>query len=286
MSVSGARSPESKSPALVAALAAPGAAVLAFFFLLPLAIVLAEAFADGWGGFARLFELRQFWTGLRNTALLGLAAGAISVVTGLAVAVRLSRMSEGARTIVLLIVSLPLTFSGLIVAYGFILGFGRAGFFALLIAGATGVDAAVIAGAVYSPYGLAFVYAYYLVPRVVMLLVPVLVNFDVNQIAAAETMGASRMRATFDILLPQILPTALAAYCLVAAVAFGAYGTAIALVGSQVNILPLQLFALVSDVNTDFPKTAALALILTFLCSLAMAAGEAAAARADRRAGH
>lgn len=286
MSVSGARSPEAKSPALVAALAAPGAAVLAFFFLLPLAIVSAEAFADGWGAFARLFEQRQFWTGLRNTALLGLAAGAISVVTGLAVALRLSRMSEGARTIVLLIVSLPLTFSGLIVAYGFILGFGRAGFFTLLIASATGIDAAAIAGAVYSPYGLAFVYAYYLVPRVVMLLVPVLVNFDANQIAAAETMGASRLRATFDILLPQILPTALAAFCLVAAVAFGAYGTAIALVGSQVNILPLQLFALVSDVNTDFPKTAALALILTLLCSLAMAAGEAAAARADRRAGH
>jgi putative spermidine/putrescine transport system permease protein len=278
--------PGTKPSALVAALAAPGAAVLGFFFLLPLGVVSAEAFADGGAGFARLFELPQFWGGLRNTILLGLAAGAISVVVGLAVAMRLSRMSEGARTVTLLIVSLPLTFSGLIVAYGFILGFGRAGFFTLLIAGATGIDAATIAGAVYSPYGLAFVYAYYLVPRVVMLLVPVLVNFDANQLAAAETMGASRFRATFDILLPQILPTALAAFCLVAAVAFGAYGTAIALVGSQVNILPLQLFAFVSDVNTDFPKTAALALVLTLLCSLAMAAGETAAARAERRSGH
>ena len=41
------------------------------------------------------------------------------------------------------------------------------------------------------------------------------------------------MRAVFDIMILQVLPTAVAAYCLVAAVAIGAYGTALALVGSQ-----------------------------------------------------
>lgn len=281
-----ATQPQSTSPALGAALAAPGAVCLVFFFLLPLAIVAGEAFSDGLGAFDRLLAQPQFWIGLRNTALLGLAAGAISVATGLAVALRLARMSPTARTATLLVVALPLTFSGLIVAYGFILGFGRAGFFTLIAASVTGIDPATIAGIVYSPYGLAFVYAYYLVPRVVMLLVPVLVNFDATQIAAAESMGASHVRATFDILLPQIFPTVFASFCLVAAVAFGAYGTALALVGSQVNILPLQLFALVSDVNTDFPKTAALALVLTLMCSIAMAAGEALALRGERRAGH
>ena len=87
--------------------------------------------------------------------------------------------------------------------------------------------------------------------------------------------------AICDILLSQIAPTALSAFCFVAAVAFGTYGTALALVGTQVNILPLQLVALVSDVNTDFGVTAALALLLAGLCSTIMALGEGVAARAE-----
>ena len=66
---------------------------------------------------------------------------------------------------------------------------------------------------------------------------------------------------------------------LVVAVAFGAYGTALVLVGTQVNILPLQLFTLVTDAGTDFPVVAALALVLTALCTLAMGIGEVVAAR-------
>jgi putative spermidine/putrescine transport system permease protein len=182
----------------------------------------------------------------------------------------------------LLIISLPLTFSGLIVAFGFILAWGRAGFFTIALNRMFGVDAAEFARFVYSPQGLAFVYAYYLIPRVVMLLLPVLVNFDQAQLSAAESLGASRLRAMVGILLPQVAPSALVAFCLVVAVAFGAYGTALALVGSgQANILPLQLFAMVSDAGADWPETAALALILTALCSTVMAAGEVVSIRKE-----
>lgn len=264
------------SSSLLAALAVPGAACLALFFLLPLGVVLAESLAGHGAGFTRLLARPEFWTGLRNTLALGVAAGVVSVAVGFAVALHLSRMAEGRRTALLLLISLPLTFSGLVVAFGFILAWGRAGFFTVLLNRAFGVDAAEFARFVYSPYGLAFVYAYYLIPRVVMLMLPVLVNFDRGQLAAAESLGATRLRALAGILLPQVAPTALVAFCLVVAVAFGAYGTALALVGSgQANILPLQLFAAVSDAGADWTETAALAVILTALCSLVMAAGEA-----------
>ena len=169
-------------------------------------------------------------------------APAVSLVVGFGVAWHLSAMPEGARTALLFWISLPLTFSGLLVAYGFILTFGRAGFVTLLLA-EVGVDPATFSGFIYSPAGLAFAYSYYLIPRVVLMLLPVLVNFDRAQIAAAESLGAGKLRAVLDILVPQILPSAIAAYCLVAAVAMGAYGTALALVGTQVNILPLLLYS-------------------------------------------
>ncbi|ALK10314.1 ABC transporter permease [Blastochloris viridis] len=261
------------------ALGTPGAAIFAVFFLLPLVMVGGEAFSDHGAAFARLAQLDLFWPGLANSLLLGLAAGAISLAGGLMVAWRLSQMNAAARTALLFLIALPLTFSGLVVAFGFILAFGRAGFVTLSLERLFGVDPAWFASLVYSPTGLALVYSYYLIPRVVMLMLPVFANFDRVQLAAAESLGAGRWRAIADVLVPQVLPTALAAFCLVVAVAFGAYGTALALVGSQVNILPLQLFTLVSDAGTDFPLAAALALVLTALCTAAMSVGEVVVAR-------
>jgi putative spermidine/putrescine transport system permease protein len=263
----------------LAALGAPGAALFAVFFVLPLAVVGVEAFGDQGAAFARLMRLDLFWPGLVNSLLLGVSAGAISLAVGLLVAWHLARLGAAARTALMFLVALPLTFSGLVVAFGFILAFGRAGFVTLSLERLIGIDAAAFASLVYSPGGLAVVYSYYLIPRVVMLMLPVLVNFDRVQLAAAESLGAGRWRAVADVLVPQILPTAVAAFCLVVAVALGAYGTALALVGTQVNILPLQLFTLVSDAGTDFPVAAALALVLTALCTAAMAIGEAVVAR-------
>jgi len=103
------------------------------------------------------------------------------------------------------------------------------------------------------------------------------VNFDQAQITAAESLGARRWRALADILVPQVLPTALSAYCLVAAVAFGAYGTALALVGTQVNILPLLLYSKISEGGSDFPAAAALSIVLMAVCTLIMAVAETVA---------
>ena len=94
------------------------------------------------------------------------------------------------------------------------------------------------------------------------MLLPVLVNFDRSQISAAASLGATDLRALLDILVPQMLPSAVAAFCLVAAVAIGAYGTALALVGTQVNILPLLLYSQISVSGTDFPAAAALSVVL------------------------
>jgi putative spermidine/putrescine transport system permease protein len=257
-----------------ALLSAPALIAVALFFLLPLGFVAAEAFAKGTHGITTLAASREFWVGLRNSVVLGLLAAIISVLVGALVALRLSRMGPSARLGWQFLIALPLTFSGLIVAYGFILAFGRAGFVTLTLQALFNVDPVTFSTAVYSAYGLSLVYSYYLIPRVVMIMLPVLVNFDTAQLAAAESMGASRMRVLRDVLLPQAAPALMSSFCLVAAVAIGAYGTALALVGSQVNILPLQLFTMVSDAGADFAVTATLGLLLMALCTSVMAIGE------------
>jgi putative spermidine/putrescine transport system permease protein len=266
-------------------MAAPGSIILALFFLLPLGVISLEAFSEGGGGFSRLFSDRLFWRGLVGSAGLSLFAAGTSVAVGFAVSLRLARMAEALRTMLTFLISLPLTFSGLIVAYGFILTFGRAGFITLILA-KVGVDPANFAGFIYSPTGLGFAYCYYLIPRVVLILLPVLLNFDEDQLRAAESLGAGRLRAIWDILIPEVFPTAVVAFCLVAAVAFGAYGTALALVGTQVNILPLLLYSKISGVTADFPAAAAMSLVLLAICTSIMAIGETVAARREKVVRH
>ncbi len=272
-------------PATFLLLAAPGAALLIFFFLMPLAAVSSDAFRGGGSAFVRVVGNDLFWGGLRGTLILATTASVFSLLVGFAVALHLSRLSETVRTALLFFIALPLTFSGLIVAYGFILAYGRAGFITQSLA-VIGIDPVAFSRLLYSPQGLAFASSYYLVPRVVMLLLPVLVNFDAAQLSAAESLGARRGQAIRDILIPQILPTAFTAFCLIAAVAIGAYGTALALVGTQVNILPLQLYSMISETGSDFPAAAALALLLMAMCSCVMAAGEIIAARHEKQDAH
>lgn len=267
--------------AVMTSFALPGAVVFLLFFLLPLAVVLIEAMSDGGSAFSRVWNDPVFWNGLRGSTVLGLAAPTFSLLVGVPVAITLARLSPHMRTSLLIAISLPLTFSGLIVAYGFILLLGRAGFLTLLLAGA-GFDPAVIGGFIFSPLGLGLAYSYYLVPRVVLIVLPAVRNFDAVQLRAARSLGAGPLRVLADVLVPQIMPSLVAAFCLTSAVAIGAYGTALALVGTQVNILPLILYSKISETGTDLPSAAVISIVLMAICGCVIAVGEVVFSRTTR----
>lgn len=241
-------------------------------------LLVTEGASEGISAYRRVFDDPAFWAGLRGTLVLGTLAPLFSLLVGTLVARQLISLPESRRMPLLLAISLPLTFSGLIVAYGFILVFGRSGVVTLSLA-ALGGDPATIGGFIFSPAGLGFAYAYYLIPRVVMLMLPVLANFDYAQMQAAESLGASRLRAVLEVMLPQILPALVTTYSVVAAVAIGAYGTALALVGTQVAILPLVLYSKISETGSDFPAAAAASVILMGLCCLVILLAELAGLR-------
>jgi putative spermidine/putrescine transport system permease protein len=255
-----------------ALLAAPAVVLLALFFALPLAAVTIDALRDGLGAFTRVFAMPTFWPSLAGSAVLTLVASSLSLVVGVAVALQLARMEERHRTLLAFVIALPLTFSGLIVAYGFILTYGRAGLVTQLLA-LLGTDSAVVGKALFTPVGLAFASSYYLIPRVVMGVLPVFVNFDRAQLDVAQSLGATPAQAFAQVMLPQLAAPIASSLCLIAAVVFGAYGTALALVGTRLEILPLQLYSLISETGSDFPAAAALALLITAACSAIMTAG-------------
>ena len=111
---------------------------------------------------------------------------------------------------------------------------------------------------------------------------PVFANLDLRPMLAARTLGATRWRAFRDTVLAEVAPSVLSNACLVAAIAMGTYGTALALVGTQLNILPLMLYAQVGDGGSDFGVAAALSLLLMALCVIVMGLGDAIARRRER----
>src|ERR1700682_1306226 len=113
-------------------LASPGALLLALFFALPVLAVAVDALREGGAAFARVFGTSGFWTALGGSPALPLVAATRSTRVCVALALYLSRFPPHRRTALSFVIALPLTFSGLIVAYGFILGYGGAGFAARL----------------------------------------------------------------------------------------------------------------------------------------------------------
>lgn len=262
----------------------PAGLVLLAFFIVPLLALVPEAFSDGGAAWGRVLSDRLFLDALWNTLFLGLAAGGVSTVVGVMVAMELARQPEPRRQWMISILGLPLAFSGLVIAYGFILAFGRAGFVTQLLA-LLGAEPSRVGQWIYTVGGLGFAYAYYLIPRVALNLYPVFVNLDRRPFNAARTLGASPWRAWWDTVAPEIAPSVFSAGCLVSALAMGTYGTALALAGTQLNILPLTLYARISDGSVDFAGAAVLSLILMTVCVMVLGAGDVIANRRERQVG-
>jgi len=260
----------------------PAWILMLVFFMLPLAALVPEAMVDGGSAFGRIFSDNLFLGAVRNTIMLGLLAGGVSAVVGTAIAIELARQPEHRRQWMMTLLGLPLAFSGLVIAYGFILAFGRAGFVTQLLA-YLGADPAEVGGWIYTVYGLGFAYAYYLIPRVALSLYPVFANLDERPRLAARTLGASRARAFIDTVIPEVAPSVLASACMVAALAMGTYGTALALVGTQLNILPLMLLSKVGDGGSDFAAAAAMSLVLMAICLIVLGVGDVITSRRERR---
>ncbi|MCX4137669.1 ABC transporter permease subunit [Paraburkholderia sp. SEWSISQ10-3 4] len=253
--------------------AVPAGLLLALFFALPLGALLVSAAEGNGAAFVRLAHDPLVVSALGHSLALACAAGTVSLAVGLPLAMVLAGQPPRRRGWLLALLGVPLAFSGLVIAYGFILAFGRAGFVTSIVA-RLGADPATVGALIYTTAGLVAAYAYYLIPRVALMLYPAIANLDRRPIEAALTLGASPLRAIFDVALRELWPSIAAAWCLVTSIALGTYGTALALAGTQINILPLLMYLKLSDGQTDFPQAAALSLVLMAVCTCVLALGE------------
>jgi putative spermidine/putrescine transport system permease protein len=258
---------------LVALGAVPFFLYVAVFLLLPIAVLAVEAFRaidpvtfeESWS----TASIETITEGPYRRAYLGslqLSAitAVLSAVLGLALAVAILRRGRLLRRLVLTASGVLANFGGIPLAFAFLATIGNAGVVTVLLTDTLGIGLGGFSLA--SMTGLALVYLYFLIPLMVLTIIPALEALRPQWREASDNLGASGWQYWRHVGGPVLAPPVIGAAMLLFASAFAAYATARALVGSSIPLVTLQIAdALSSNVvvgSENLGKALALGMVL------------------------
>ncbi|WP_411880620.1 ABC transporter permease [Polaromonas sp. YR568] len=222
---------------LLLACSAPAVAFFAAFWLLPAVQLLALPAKLGWAAYFVVLTNTRYWQSLLQTLGLSLAVTLATLVLGGLVGITLARTRFAGRKLLLSLLTLPLSFPGVIIGFFIILLGGRQGLVADL-GDAMGLGRITFA---YGLAGLFLGYLYFSLPRAIVSYTAAAGAMDIPLEEAARSLGASRWRVVCDVWLPELAPTTLACGAIVFATAMGAFGTAFTL-ASKFEVLPITIY--------------------------------------------
>lgn len=222
---------------LLAACAAPAVAFFALFWLLPMLRLLALPAAAGGSTYFAVLTDARYLRSLLDTVALSLAVTLATLLLGGAVGIHLARREFPGRRLLLSLLTLPLSFPGVIVGFFVILLGGRQGLVADLSQALTGQRVTFA----YGLLGLFLGYLYFSLPRAIATYTAAAGAMNPQLEEAARSLGASRWRVVRDVWLPELAPTTLACGAILFATSMGAFGTAFTL-ASKFEVLPITIY--------------------------------------------
>ena len=245
------------------------------FLLLPIAVLAVEAFRaidpvtfeESWS----TASIETITTGPYRRAYVGslqlsVITAVLSAVLGLALAVAVLHAPRGRllRRLVLTASGVLANFGGIPLAFAFLATIGTAGVVTALLTDTLGLGLGGFTLA--SMTGLALVYLYFLIPLMVLTIIPALEALRPQWREAADNLGATGWQYWRYVGGPVLAPPVIGATMLLFASAFAAYATARALVGSSIPLVTLQIAdALSSNVvvgSENLGKALALGMVL------------------------
>jgi putative spermidine/putrescine transport system permease protein len=162
-------------------------------------------------------------------------------------------------------------FAGVPLAFAFAATLGATGVVTVFLA-AHGVHLYQSGFTLYSFTGLALVYTYFQLPLMILVISPSLDGLRREWREAATNLGATPVQFWRWVGLPILWPSLLGAMVLLFGNAFSAYATAYALVGTELNLVPILIGAVQSGNLTSDPQFGdALALGMIVIIALSVA---------------
>lgn len=240
------------------------------FLILPMMSLVIGAFQTPDGSFT-LNNLRElftpsiaaaFWVSIK----ISLASSLLGAAVGFALALAIIRggLPSWMRSVTLTFSGVASNFAGIPLAFAFLATLGRIGVVTILL-NTIGVSIYRMGFNLLSFWGLTLVYLYFQIPLMVLIIAPAVDGLKREWNEAASSLGASNFQYWRMVALPILWPSLLGTTILLFANAFGAVATAIALVGSSLNIVPILLYAQIrGDVlhNQNLGYALALGMIL------------------------
>jgi putative spermidine/putrescine transport system permease protein len=227
----------------------PFAVFCLLFLILPTFKIVTGAFqrADGSFTIENILLLNSgrlpaaFWVSIKISfvsALIGCLAG-----FGVAAALVFRAVPQALRGPILTFSGVAANFAGVPLAFAFIATFGPVGLVNVALR-SNGLMTLQQSGFnIFSFWGLTMAYLFFQLPLMILMIIPALDGLKREWREAAAILGASGLQYWRMVALPILTPALLGTFALLFANAFGAVATAMALTGSSLNIVPVQLFA-------------------------------------------
>ncbi|MEJ1160156.1 ABC transporter permease [Prosthecomicrobium sp. N25] len=246
-------------------LALPLGGFLAAFFVAPLAVLLLLSLqADPKGSAYGLTQYAAFLGDvfslkvLGSTLLLGLEVTAACLVFGYPVALAYTRVGPRLKSLIILIVLLPLLTSVVVRTFAWIVILGRQGIVNTMLL-SLGLSATPVK-LLYTEGGLVAALAQVQMPLMILPLITAIGRIDPNLADASASLGSGRWRTFLKVTLPLSLPGIVAGSMLTYAAAITAFITQSLVGGGQMLFMPMYLYQQASTLQ-NWPFAAAISII-------------------------
>ncbi|HET9208932.1 MAG TPA: ABC transporter permease subunit [Thermoanaerobaculia bacterium] len=219
--------------------------------------------AEGGEALRQVLAAGRYRTALVNSLALSAAAAVMSLLLALGPAWVLARERFRGRDLLRTAISLPLTFSGVLVGFLMVVLLGRVGALPKAIGFLTGREA--FAGAAYTFAGLFVAYLYFEVPRAVVTLESAFRRFPRELDAAARALGAGPLERLLKVLLPAAAPALRSTLAVTFSASMGSFGVALIL-SRRFTVAPLEIYTeMTGFLNDDVAGALCLLLALATL---------------------
>nr|WP_244647769.1 ABC transporter permease subunit [Pseudomonas kielensis] len=244
-----------------------------FFFVFqiaPLCWVLINSLQSeefGWGlaNFDKIFSSRFYLQAIQHSLEISFYSSLFGIVIAILGAYSLRRVDSRLRNFVNAFANMTSNFSGVPLAFAFIILLGFNGSITIMLKQAGIIEDFNL----YSKTGLIILYTYFQIPLGVLLLYPAFDALREDWRESAELLGANGWQFWRHIGLPVLTPALLGTFVILLANALGAYATVYALTTGNFNVLPIRIAAMVSgDISLDPNMASALAVVLVALMTL------------------
>ncbi|TFD65067.1 ABC transporter permease subunit [Cryobacterium sp. Hb1] len=196
------------------------------------------------------------WDAMRNSLQISVIAALVGGIVGLALAQAiLTTRSRKLSAVVTVLTSVLANSGGVPLAFSFIAAVGNAGII-------TGLLSLTDRGfTLYSSGGLILMYQYFLIPTMVMVVLPTLTGLRVEWKEAAASVGATSWQFWKKIALPIASPAILSGFVLLFGASFATHASAAALIGGGgVPLISLRIDSGLAGGNLAGQENVAMAL--------------------------